>query len=50
MKKFLSIFIISALYVSYLPSASAEELPLQPRVQELTSAELENNQRINNDY
>ena len=44
MKKFLSIFIISALYVSYLPSASAEELPLQPRVQELTSAELENDQ------
>src|SRR5437773_2426887 len=44
MKKFLTIFIISALYISYLPTASsAEGLPLQPKVHELTSAELANN-------
>lgn len=39
MRIFLSIFIISALYVFYLPTASAKELPLQPRIQESTSAE-----------
>ena len=50
MKKFLSIFIISALYVSYFPQHTAEELPLQPRVQELTSAELENDHIESTDY
>ncbi len=44
MKKFLSIIIISALYIFNLPSAYAEERPSQPRVQESTSAEPENYQ------
>lgn len=44
MRIFLSIFIMSALYVFYLPTASAKELPLQPRVQGSTSVKLENYQ------